>query len=489
MLSGRQALAELGHALEDVRRDALSHDAAYRDASRALARNELAQNRCLQSLARVRLALQDNGTAPAWFGRLEQAEQAAESLLRTREDEMAVLGKELTAARERLNELEEWRDALHGTVDAAAEALAEEESAVQRRLERDDEFQQLLEASRVLASKVERAEEKASVAVGDRLQKGQPYEQDPLFMYLWNRGYGTAGYGGRGLFRWLDGWVAAVCRYEPMRQQYWMLNEIPKRLRGHAERLQTDAEASLEALAAYETEAAVAAGLPELKEALATAEAQQDTADRALEASENELRSLRDIESRFALGTDEWMQQALQALAQAFDAESDAELARLAQTTPTQEDDELVRELADLRQEETDLRADLREHQGTRNRVSSQVHELENLRRRFKQHRFDDLRSSFGNERLVRAVLQEFLKGAISGAGVWDTLRRQQRYRDVGGAWPDFGSGGFPAPGRRRRSSGRRGGWHWPGGRSGGFRLPKSGGSRSRGGFRTGGGF
>jgi len=70
-------------------------------------------------------------------------------------------------------------------------------------------------------------------------------------------------------------------------------------------------------------------------------------------------------------------------------------------------------------------------------------------------------------------------------------IGRSQRHRDVG-ACPYFCSVCLGGGRRRRRSSGVP--WHWPGGGgSGGFRLPRAGGSSSRGrgngGFRTGGGF
>ena len=106
----------------------------------------------------------------------------------------------------------------------------------------------------------------------------------------------------------------------------------------------------------------------------------------------------------------------------------------------------------------------------------------------------DDLHSVFENGDHIKMVIRELLRGAIQGRALWDVLRRNQRYRDVAGEWPDFGSGGIRHP--RRRKSKRPPSWHWPGpsrrSRRGGFKLPKFPAprqSRSRGGFRTGGQF
>ncbi len=92
-------------------------------------------------------------------------------------------------------------------------------------------------------TRLSRAEEKLRVATADRAIKRIPYEQDPLFMYLWNRGFGTSEYQANPLVRLLDGWVAKVCEFHQARTDYWMLNEIPNRLAAHVERLRAKSTA------------------------------------------------------------------------------------------------------------------------------------------------------------------------------------------------------------------------------------------------------
>jgi len=117
------------------------------------------------------------------------------------------------------------------------------------------------------------------------------------------------------------------------------------------------------------------------------------------------------------------------------------------------------------------------------------------VRRRFKSNRYDDLRSGFNNGDQIAQMVGELLAGLISSGQLWDLLRRNQRYRDVAGERPDFGSGGIVFP--RGQIPRRPPTWNWPGspssrGGGGGFRMPRmprGGGSRGGGGFRTGGGF
>ncbi|MEM1231235.1 MAG: hypothetical protein AAGI15_11900 [Pseudomonadota bacterium] len=480
MLSGRDTLKALNRALTEVRTSASVFDA---DLARERSRVDglrLRENRLLRSLAALRL---DDLEAQALSGDLTRAENGALQLLEDRELAEERSRAQAHSHRAELETLEAQRESLHETVDTAAAALAECEAAVQQALDADEGYRAQLALAREAEGIAEHAERKTEQAEEDRKVKGEPYEKDPLFSYLSGRGYGTPEYRAGFLARWLDGWVARVCRYESARPAYFMLGEIPRRLREHATAVRYQAEAQVQKLSEWETRAADAAGVPAAQAALADAEAAQDRCDDEIDATEVALHAIEESIGRFAAGNDDYTRRALELLAAAYSKQETERLTTMAWSTPGDEDDALVRALSDLREERHDALEELEEQRRARDRHAEKLSEIEDLRRRFKRNRYDDLRSGFRDGKIVQAVIAEFLRGAISGGRVWDTLRRQQRYQDVGGAWPDFGSGGF-------KRGGRRGPWHWPGtsGR-GGFRLPRSGGSRSRGGFRTGGGF
>ena len=84
---------------------------------------------------------------------------------------------------------------------------------------------------------LEAAERKAEQAERDLAEKRVPYEADPLFMYLWNRGFGTGAYRASNLVRYFDRKVARLVGYQDARVNYAMLLELPVRIREHAERL------------------------------------------------------------------------------------------------------------------------------------------------------------------------------------------------------------------------------------------------------------
>jgi hypothetical protein len=75
-----------------------------------------------------------------------------------------------------------------------SEQLDRTEAATQKRLEDDPAYQEQLHKAHTADAIAKHAEAKTDHAENDRVEKSRPYEADPLFMYLWNRGYGTADY-------------------------------------------------------------------------------------------------------------------------------------------------------------------------------------------------------------------------------------------------------------------------------------------------------
>lgn len=482
MQSGRKVLGELDTTLRKARKHLDVMDRALETSAQALALNTQAQARTLRRIAHIRLDAAARGEVET---ALDAADVEARDCLKTREDAIASLEAEVAQAQAELRSIESERDANHESVEAAARVVAERESAAQARLENDAAYTAQFASVREADAQADAAVAKTAQAKADEREKGAPYREDPLFTYLWDRKYGTSSYKANPLARLLDSWVARLCGFQSARQNYWMLQEIPQRLDEHAKALRAQADEALIALWKREKALADSGGVEKSQAALAVAEAKQDKIDDRIVAAEETLRRLLDRRGEFAAGDDKYIRQSLTAIAKTMGTQEIDDLLTIAARTDTPEDDALVRQLDDLRDDERDLRQELGEHRRLHASNVTRLNELEDVRRRFKSARYDDLRSGFPNDALIGNLIGEVMSGALRSAPLWAVLQRQQRFRDVGDAWPDFGSGGMM---HKRRKAGT---WHWPRGRDddghGGFKLPRS--SRSRGGFRTGGGF
>ncbi len=492
MLSGRDTLGELDTTLRTARRELARLDGELQATSRAVEINKQQQAQALKRMAATRLDAIRQGDV---VKRIDSADFQVREILSQRNNAIAALNERTSLTAEALRKLEERRYELHDDVDEAAQALAEREAKVQSMLESDSAFLAQLELTQKADAIAMGAAEKAEVVATDRRSKGQPYENDPLFIYLWNRHYGTAEYRANLFARLLDGWVARLCNYQRARPNYWMLQEIPRRLREHAERRRTDADKELDRLQALEEAAAEEGGVHVAKSMLVDAERRQDEIDEQIVQSEAKLHELQSEQSLFAAGEDRYITQGVNMFSDALQRRDVADLTNLARSTMTTEDDALVDDLRHLRREDDEIRGEFSRNREVHKEHLRRVQELQQVRQRFKQSRYDDLRSGFDKGDLIVSMMREVLGGAIRGGALWNVLQQYQGYREVAGAWPDFGSGGIAR--KRRQASTRRPTWHWPGPtgarRNEGFKLPRAPRSRpaskrGRGGFRTGGG-
>jgi hypothetical protein len=341
-----------------------------------------------------------------------------------------------------------------------------------------------LETTRAAEARAGHARDKTAQAAATRREKGVPYEADPLFMYLWNRGYGTSDYRAWPLARWLDGRVAGLCHYEQARRDYAALLKIPERLDAHADRLEQVADQAFIALVKLETAAAEAGGVPALKQAVADAQARQDAVDDRIEALEDQMHAYSAEKSRFTQGEDPDFRRAVDLLTSELEEERLLTLYDYARATATAEDDMLVHELEDTRDELRLADEEVHDHARMRDRIEERLRELEGIRRRFKRSRYDSVHSQFRDEGRLESALVQFIAGAATAGELWKALERSQRYLRIKSD-PRFGSGGFrPRPGS----------WHTPFPTGGPLDWGRSsrrrpGGFPRGGGFRTGGGF
>jgi hypothetical protein len=137
-----------------------------------------------------------------------------------------------------------------------------------------------------------------------------------------------------------------------------------------------------------------------------------------------------------------------------------------------------------IRTEMPRLQDEAKRYRALHDAHSDRTEKLEEIRKRFKEQRFDAVSSEFVNGALIGALLGQLLSGTLAVPDIWDALTKQQRYRNLG-VDRGFGSGRFPGPGPWG------GGGFGGGSRGGGFGGGGfgSGGGFGGGGFRTGGGF
>lgn len=520
MLTGSQALNHIDESLSTAKNEIRRIDHELSQLTHLLTENRQQQSKALSQIAEIRLSSLSSGSL---LDRLNAADKEALALLEKREDELAYIEKNIDSQTKEQDQLEQQRSALLEQANQLSEALAEKEASVQKSLSSDQNYLAALKHAEEADAIADEAERKAQESAESLEEKGKPYQADDLFMYLWKRSYGTTDYKNYNpLTRFLDGWVARQIKYSDSRANFWNIQEIPKRLLQHAEAVREKSEDSIEAVQELETQALDASGASALQSELEGKHATINQQDDLIDAAEDEMNAMLELHAQFSSGDDPTMQRCLETLSSAMKHQDVAGLRQIVNSTRSADDDYLLDDLQRYQRQQQEIQENISRIRNAHNTKLGRLKELENVRRNFKRHRFDDVRSGFGNDAIIGSILGQFLEGLVSGTEVWRVIQRNQRHRDVG-AWPDFGSGGlghggtlgdilgdlsrsssrssrntsgygdiFGRPNRaRRRTTGRRkSSWHWPNSNNGGFRLPSGRSGRSSGGgFKTGGGF
>jgi hypothetical protein len=489
-INGRDALSSLENAISGVRTnesrltEVLSSAAA--EAERL--RFDLAES--FKALALVRLdALLRNQVV----GGLDAAERRALDLMRSHKAKLDQLLVRAGGAQSAVVSLEEDHRQKTASVAEAREPIA----ALQARVEAEMSSDPAWLAQKAVVDQVvevaKAAEEKAKVSEADRDEKCKPYQADPLFMYLWNRKFGTPSYAASNLVRYMDRKVAALVGYEAARPNYTLLNEIPVRLREHAAASLAKARVEDEALERIEREALIKAGLEPLEAALSESLAAQKFASDRLASAQKAMSSLDEERARLQSDGDRRAhEEALGLITQALSQESLQTMYQEARQTATPEDDRLVQKIELTQTAIARAEADLAQIRAEAREVGRRRGELENVRDRMRSRRYDRHNSQFeldGGD-VLGGLIGGILGGVLQSRDLWDVLEKSHRKRRE---WDYDDDDSDDDDDDDDRSGDERGPW---GSKRGypKFRFPTSSVPRfpkgfGGGGFRSGGGF
>ncbi|MFC7474437.1 hypothetical protein ACFQS7_08735 [Dankookia sp. GCM10030260] len=475
MLSGFELLDSVDDRLRRAEQEAQSAEAEAAGLQQRREAVRAAQAEALRSLARLRAqALRDGGAA---LGQLDAAEQQVRALLQARGEAALAADAVLAERRAALDAAQAERDRRAAALRAVEAAQHQALDAARSRAEADAEFQRLRAGAEAAARIAQHAEEKAAFARDDLATKGKPYLDDPLFAYLWRRGWGTAAYRAGGLTRMLDAWVARLAGFDAARRNYALLESLPAGLAGHAARMRAEAAAT-EAMLAARLHGL--AGLPE-GDALAAPQEALDMAEAALEAA---ARRAEEARAARAGQEDAALRAATARMEAALAAESLQSLRAAALRTPMREDDAVVAQLEAAAAEAARLDRALAGAATQAAEARRRAQEVARIREEMRSRGVRRDHWGFNDGALVGVLIGDLLRGTLSRDGFWDRMERQRiPQQDPWGT----GGGGGPWSGGGGGGPWSGGGWGVPSGGGFGGGGGSTGGGFGGGGFRTGG--
>jgi hypothetical protein len=464
MFTGRDALFSVEQAIGKIRTGESQLDASLRSAMEEAARLRRQESQAFQALARIKL---DDLMREKVISHIDAAEQRALDMIEKHRKALEQLARRRDDAQQRLIQAEAKKHKCDQELAQVLEELDRFRHGVAGRIKDDPEWRTAQTAAEEAQKIAANADQKASRSEADLAQKRRPYEDDPLFMYLWNKKSGQAEDESFYFVRYFDRMVARLTEFLGARANYVMLLEIPMRLREHANAKQKEAGTCADHVTVLERKALVAAGIEPLEaQAEVRNAAVRSAADDVLKIT-SELASIEaERQKEDGAGEDAFYNKAIDMLAQALTQEDLGRLYQEALRTPAREDDDAVVSIRTTKDaigkadaEVNQIRVQIREM--ARRRV-----ELEGARDRARNSGFDSPMGNYGSAQdAIGAVIGGILRGAMTGGALDRVLRDNYR---------------FPPP----RSDPDFGGWS----RGSSFPIPWGGGG-SRGGWSTGGGF
>ena len=464
MITGRDTLQEINDHVLQAQSQIENADREMENLNARLSELRIEEADQFRQLAKFRL---DEISAGQVAARLDKVHHAVPTFLDQHKQALVELDDKLERIKQSRQKLEQQRETGINVRDKAVETLQRQLEESKKKLEQDQGYQLQKEKAIRAAEVTQRADEKASQSEADLASKGEPYQEDSIFMYLWQRRYMTPDYRANGIIRSLDGWVARLIDYREARADYHMLNELPLRLREHADRAAEEAKRQQQALQALERQTAEEDGVGISQTALEKAEAQQQQVNDEIDTHEKRYQELLAQKADFAAGKDKYTQKAVEVLVAELESEDTLELYRQAQATPRPEDDAIVMRLHKLQQEQQETNKRISDLNADRQQQRKALEELTELAGKFRRSNYDARHSSFPTNLGIGILLGEILRGGRSSGSAWDRIGKSQKwdFPDIGGSGGS-GGGGF-----------------------GGFGGFGSGGGFGGGGFRTGGGF
>jgi hypothetical protein len=495
MWTGRETLGSIESAIGKLYREESQLDASLRSAVAETERLRKERVETLRELARVKL---DEMAAGRLVNNLDAGERRAVQLLDDYRLRIAGVAERRESLLKEVAGAQAARDAVAKLVEDALAAVEALRAEVEGRMRAVPAWQAAKAASDAANAVAGEAEKKAADSEAELGAKRKPYDEDPLFIYLWKRGFGTGRYQSNNFVRFMDRLVADFIGFVDVRPNYAALIEIPLRLREHATAKRAEAGERLAALSDIERRAMAEAGTEPKERALAEARHKLAAADATLDEKQGLLRKI-DAE-RSALvsgGSNPAYEQALSVIASADAKDQLAGLYLEARRTATPADDAIVRKLEGIDGQIGKADQELAELRRTAQDLAKRRIEIERVRDRFRGAGYDHPHGTFGNDSDIADALGRTLAGTIGGAVLWDILQGGYSTRGPMGR-PDFGypSSPFPFPipgggsngpwGGDWRDPSSRGSWTPDGGGSGGGGGGGGGGSDD---FTTGGSF
>ncbi|MGI9430391.1 MAG: hypothetical protein ACR2NM_17145 [Bythopirellula sp.] len=302
------------------------------------------------------------------------------------------------------------------------------EQKVAQRLKAHEKFQQISQQALAAEQELTRNEERVAEIKQEASEKLPAYDDNRMFRYLYDRGYGTSAYKKKGLTKRLDKWIAKLVNFGRSKRSYDFLRVTPELMAAEVTRKREQFYVLMEKLESIEEEISDQVGLTRVLNEGQQLSAQRDGLVSELEELEQHFNSHhQELQTLEGTQNDFYEQGVGQMKVFLADMEH-SWLEHQSRRTPERQDDELVAEIGWLDEQLDTARREsgqlLREQRNWEDRAEG----LQDVLNRFRRAGFDSRRSMFSEDFHVERQIGGFLHGDLGREQLWSELRRYQDF-------------------------------------------------------------
>ncbi len=461
MITGKQTLQNIEGAISDAQRQVSHVQNELKESNEKKTKLLAARVKAYRELAefKVKDALSDNV-----IDETDNLSHKVGAILSARNKTINELRERIKNTKDNRKRLLKSHAKCLDEIAAAENKLDDFAKRAERQLMKDPDFAELNTGYKELKKTHEHAKAKTEQSEKDREEKGKPYQDDPLFMYLWKRKYGTKTYSANSVISMLDDWVAKLVKYHGARANYAVLIQIPERLNDHLEHLEKQLKEKQAVIDEQKNKKIAELANTDLMANLQDLRKKEVLENREIENSDAELEDITAQLNTFLQGRDHSFKNAIDMVTESLEFEDFNDLLYEARQTHDPKDDQILERLKAIEKEMEFLEEKMDDQKDDLQRLFKRKRELTRISSDFRRNHYDDPGSVFTNSGNYNNMLNLLLTGAVTAAEYWMRTQSNQRWRSRpadpfrhSSHLPPFG-GDFGGHDRRHDSWGDAGG-------------------------------
>lgn len=377
-----------------------------------------------------------------------------EELYRRKQGEISSLVEDQESVRKNISGLERKLAELDSQIDTTQGEIEGVVSNITDELTRIEGYSVKRKEAEKLSNRVSKDAQTLSDFEAECEDKRAAFERNPIFMYLWNKGFDEAT--APETFLGLDLWAASLIGYGEQSQNYRFLVQMPLEMRDYLGRTNDNLDELVNELDIIEREVETRHRLPESEGRLNSQENSRNNLEdiinkkqRRFEADSDRLNILRKDDNG------EYWRRGIQLIEEQLGRESISKLYRRARKTRSTVDDQLVAQIEEYRTTIEEAQREIRVESARLDGLRNAHKRITKLQKKFRRSNYDSTRSRIHLDS-TDSLINGLYSGELSERHVWSQIddnyklkpRPQSSYSSSSlSSGTGFGGGGFSSGG------------------------------------------